>query len=66
MKTKIRPLFCEDKRKWEPIEEAPNLFLKIFLKKCKKTIDKPRKMVYNIMENKAELSALTYLQGQSG
>lgn len=35
-------------------------------KKCKKTIDKQSKMVYNTIENKAELSALTYLQGQSG
>ena len=35
-------------------------------KKCKKTIDKWGKRVYNTIENKAELSALTYLQGQSG
>ncbi len=40
---------------------AKNIF-----KKCKKGIDKRCIMVYNIMENKAELSALTYLQGQSG
>ncbi|MBO7273877.1 MAG: hypothetical protein J6V22_03380 [Clostridia bacterium] len=31
-------------------------------KKCKKTIDKRGKMVYNTIENKAEFSALTYLQ----
>ena len=30
-------------------------------KKYKKGIDKPGRMVYNIKENKAELSALTYL-----
>ena len=30
-------------------------------KKCKKTIDKSNRMVYNNTENKAERSALTYL-----
>jgi hypothetical protein len=48
----------------------PNIILqkenKKISKKCKKTIDKRDKKVYNTIENKAELSALTYLQGQSG